>query len=159
MKKPLKLILCVAACELAGALGAIFTTPAINGWYATINKPAFNPPDWTFAPVWTFLFFLMGVSLYRILEKDLKDRTVKSALMIFIAQFILNVTWSIIFFGLHRPSDAFMEIVVLWFAILLTIVQFHKIDEKAALLLVPYLLWVSFAALLNFSVWILNINL
>ena len=159
MKKPLKLILCIIACELAGALGAIFTTPAINGWYATIQKPFFNPPNWIFGPVWTFLFFLMGVSLYLILEKDLKDRTAKSALMIFIGQFILNILWSVLFFGLQRPFEAFMEIIVLWFLILLTIVQFHKIDRKAALLLAPYLLWVSFAAILNFSIWRLNMNL
>jgi len=159
MKKPLKIFLCVVVCELAGAIGAIFTTPAISGWYATIQKPFFNPPNWIFGPVWTFLFFLMGVSLYLVLEKDLKDTTVKSALMIFIGQFILNVLWSILFFGLKRPFDAFIEIIVLWFAILLTIVQFHKIDQKAALLLVPYLLWVSFATVLNMSVWILNMKL
>lgn len=158
MKKPLKLVLCIVACELAGSLGAIFTTPAINGWYATIQKPSFNPPNWIFAPVWTFLFFLMGVSLYLILEKDLKDKTVKSALLIFTGQFILNILWSVLFFGLQRPFDAFIEIIILWFAILLTIVQFYKIDKKAAFLLVPYLLWVSLASVLNFSVWILNMN-
>jgi benzodiazapine receptor len=159
MKKPLKLTLCIVACELAGASGAIFTATAINGWYAAIQKPPFNPPNWIFAPVWTFLFFLMGVSLYLILEKDLKDRIVKSALMIFIGQFILNIAWSFLFFGLQKPFDSFLEIIVLWFAILLMIIQFNKIDKKAAFLMIPYLLWVSFAAFLNLSVWIMNINL
>ena len=159
MKKFLKLILCIVACELIGASGAIFTAPAIDGWYATIQKPSFNPPDWIFAPVWGFLFFLMGVSLYLILEKDPKDSMVKSALLIFSGQFILNIIWSFLFFGLQRPFDALLEITVLWFAILLTISQFNKIDRKAGFLLVPYLLWVSFAAILNFSIWILNMKL
>lgn len=159
MKKPLKLILCIVICELIGATGAIFTTPAIDGWYATLQKPSFSPPNWIFAPVWTFLFFLMGISLYFILEKDPKDKIVKSALLIFVGQFMLNIAWSFLFFGLHNPLNAFIEIIVLWFAILLTIIQFNKIDNRAALLLIPYILWVSFASVLNFSVLILNINL
>lgn len=159
MKKFLKLILCIVACELAGASGAIFTSPAISGWYATIQKPPFNPPNWIFAPVWTFLFFLMGISLYLILEKNLKERIVKNALMIFIGQFILNIGWSVLFFGLKRPFESFLEIIFLWLAILMMIIQFNKIDKKAAFLMIPYLLWVSFAAFLNLSIWILNINL
>lgn len=159
MKKPLKIILCIIVCELVGASGAIFTTPAVNGWYATIEKPSFSPPNWIFAPVWGFLFFLMGISLYLILEKDLKDKMVKSAILIFVGQFMLNVAWSFLFFGLKKPFSAFMEILVLWAAIVLTIIQFNKIDRKAAVLLTPYLLWVSFAAILNLSVWILNMNL
>lgn len=157
MKKFFKFIFCIAICELVGASGAIFTMPAINGWYETIQKPSFNPPNWIFAPVWTFLFFLMGVSLYLILEKDIKDKMVKSGLLIFVGQFVLNVAWSFLFFGLHKPFEAFVEIIFLWLAILLTIFQFHKIDKRAAYLLIPYLLWVSFASILNLAVWILNI--
>lgn len=157
MKKLLKLIFCIIVCELAGGVGAIFTTPAIQGWYQTIQKPAFNPPNWIFGPVWTFLFFLMGVSLYLILEKGISDQKVKRGLLIFIGQFILNIAWSFLFFKFERPFYALIEIIVLWFGILVTIIQFRKIDKRAAYLLWPYLLWVAFATILNFSIWRLNI--
>lgn len=159
MNKFLKFLLCVVGAELIGASGAIFTASSVNGWYSTINKPSFSPPNWVFGPVWTLLFFMMGVSIYLILEKDLKDRMVKTAVLLFVGQFALNVLWSFLFFGLQKPLDAFIDIVVLWFAILLTIIQFNKIDKRAAFLLVPYLLWVSFASVLNLSIWILNLNL
>jgi len=157
VKKISKLILSVVICELVGGIGAIFTTPAIQGWYSTIQKPSFNPPNWLFGPVWTSLFFLMGVSLYFILEKDLKDKEIRRGLGIFVFQFVLNVLWSFIFFYLQKPFYAFLEIIVLWFAILATIIQFQKIDKKAAYLLWPYLLWVTIATILNFSVWRLNL--
>ncbi len=150
-KKPFKFIFSIVICQAAGGIGAIFTGPAIQGWYSTIQKPAFNPPAWIFGPVWFFLFFLMGLSLYLVWEKGIHDKKVKSGLLIFSGQLILNIVWSILFFGLHRPFYAFLEIIVLWFSILLAVFQFRKIDKKAACLLVPYLLWVLFAAFLNFA--------
>jgi tryptophan-rich sensory protein len=153
----LKFIFAVAICQLAGALGSIFTIPAINGWYTSIQKPFFNPPNWIFGPVWITLFFIMGVSLYLVLRKNVKDREVKKGLLLFVVQLFLNIRWSFLFFYLHNPFGAFLDIVLLWLAIILTIIQFSKIEKKAAYLLLPYLIWVSFAAFLNFSIWQLNI--
>jgi len=157
VKKISKLILSVIICELIGGMGAIFTTPAIQGWYNTIQKPSFNPPNWLFGPVWISLFFLMGVSLYFVLEKDLKDKEVRRGLEIFVFQFFLNVLWSFMFFYLEEPFPAFIEIISLLSAILATILQFFKIDKKAAYLLLPYLIWVTIATILNFSIWRLNL--
>lgn len=144
-------------CQLAGIIGSIFTTPSISGWYASLQKPFFNPPSWLFGPVWIFLFFLMGLSLYLVIKKDSKDKEVRKGLIIFAIQLILNIGWSFLFFSLHNPFYAFLEIIVLWIAILLTILQFKKIDGESWSLLLSYLIWVSFAALLNFSIWRLNL--
>jgi len=152
-----KFLFAVIFCQSVGVLGSVFTTPSISGWYATLQKPAFNPPNWIFAPVWIALFFLMGVSLYLILKKDLKNKEVKKGLLAFIIQLFLNVSWSFLFFYLHSPFLAFLDILILWLAITLTIVQFRKIDKTASYLLLPYLTWVTFATLLNFSIWRLNI--
>ncbi len=152
-----KFLFAVIFCQLAGVLGSVFTAPSIRGWYTTLQKPVFSPPNWIFAPVWITLFFLMGISLYLILKKDLNDREVKKGLLIFIVQLLLNVKWSFLFFYLHSPFLAFLDILFLWLAIALTILQFRKIDRAAAYLLLPYLTWVTFAALLNFSIWQLNI--
>ena len=151
------IIICIIACELAGLIGGFFTAKNIPTWYAKLKKPKINPPNWIFGPVWITLFFLMGVSLYLILNKDLKNREVKKGLLLFAVQLILNVRWSFLFFYLHNPSGAFLDIVLLWLAIILTIIQFRKIEKKAAYLLLPYLIWVTFAAFLNFSIWQLNI--
>lgn len=151
-----KLIFSIAICQLAGFIGSIFTSPSIPTWYASLNKPVFNPPSWIFAPVWTTLFFLMGVSLYLVWEKGLKEKKVKIALGFFSAQLLLNVLWSVIFFGLQQPLYAFIEIIILWTAILLTILKFYKISKPAAYLLMPYTLWVGFAAVLNYSLWMIN---
>jgi translocator protein len=151
-----KLIIAIVISELAGVIGSVFTAPSIAGWYAGIVKPVFNPPSWVFGPVWTTLFALMGISAFLIWKKDLNRRDVKIALGIFIAQLALNTLWSIIFFGLHSPGGAFIEIIFLWLAILATIIAFAKISKPAAWLLVPYILWVSFAGFLNYSIWALN---
>lgn len=150
MNKILKLLFAVILCEGVGVIGSFFTTPSIGSWYATLAKPSFNPPNWIFGPVWTLLFFLMGVSLFLIWSSG---KPIKTAILIFFQQLALNVLWSAIFFGLHNPLLAFVEIIVLWVAILLTIFYFAKISKIAAWLLVPYILWVSFAAFLNFSIW------
>jgi len=156
--KILKLIISILICQGAGAIGSLFTSPAISTWYATIQKPSFNPPNWIFAPVWTLLFLLMGISLYLIWSKGFKDKEIKTAIFIFFAQLILNIFWSILFFGLQSPLYAFIEIIILWVAILFTIISFYKISKTAAFLLLPYILWVSFAGYLNYSIWNLQIN-
>jgi benzodiazapine receptor len=141
----------ILICEAAGLIGTIFTSDSISTWYTTITKPSFNPPNWIFGPVWTTLFALMGVALYLVW----KQRN-RKALYIFGAQLVLNILWSVIFFGLHSPMWAFVEIVILWLMILWTILTFYKINKVAAYLLVPYILWVSFASVLNFAIWRLN---
>ena len=167
----LKLIIAIVVSELAGIIGSVFTTPSITGWYATLVRPALNPPAWVFGPVWTTLFALMGIAVFLVYIKDEKTvlsevegrrfkRNKKIALVLFGIQLVLNTLWSIIFFGLHNPGAAFVEIIFLWLAILATIIAFAKISPPAggpaAWLLVPYILWVSFAGYLNLMIWILN---
>jgi len=151
-----KLVIAIVICELAGIIGSVFTTGSIVGWYAGIVKPTFNPPAWVFGPVWTTLFVLMGIAAFLVWRKGLEHRNVKIALSIFIGQLVLNTLWSIIFFGLHSPGGALVEIVFLWLAIVATIITFAKVSKPAAWLLVPYILWVSFAMYLNFTIWTLN---
>jgi len=150
-----KFIISILICQLVGVIGAFFTTPAISSWYKSLNKPTFNPPNWLFGPVWTLLYFLMGVSLYLVWNKK-KSGQRKTALKFFTLQLILNSLWSIIFFGMRLPLLAFLEIIVLWFFILLTIKKFLPISKKSAYLLIPYLLWVTFASILNFYIVKLN---
>lgn len=151
-----KLIIALSLPFAAGFIGQIATGPAIDTWYATINKPFFNPPNWIFGPVWTLLYFLMGVSLYLIFVDKTKKEKKKKAIYLFLTQLGLNSLWSILFFGTQNPLLAFLEIVILWIVILLTIVEFKKINKVAAYLLVPYILWVSFASLLNLAILLLN---
>lgn len=151
-----KFIIAIIISELAGVIGSIFNISSVPGWYAALQKPAFNPPAWVFAPVWTILYALMGVAAFFLWRNGWEKRRVKIALGVFGVQLFLNAAWSIIFFGLHSPGWAFVEIVFLWLATFSTIVVFFKISRPAAYLLVPYILWVSFAAYLNFSIWQLN---
>ena len=151
-----KLIVAIVVSELAGIVGSVFTASSIIGWYAGIVKPALNPPAWVFGPVWTTLFALMGIAAFLVWKKGLERRDVKIALGIFAGQLVLNTLWSIIFFGLHSPGGALVEIVFLWLAILATIIAFYKISKPAAWLLAPYIAWVNFAAYLNFTIWMLN---
>ncbi len=152
----LKLLICIIICESAGVIGSIFTTPAIPGWYAALVKPSFTLPNWLFAPVWTGLYLLMGISAFLVWRKSLDNHLVNSGLRIFILQLFLNTLWSFLFFGLKSPLLGLIEIMILWIAILLTIRSFLKVSNTAGLLLLPYILWVSFAAILNFSLWRLN---
>lgn len=151
-----RLLACVIICQLAGIIGSLFTSSSLDSWYLLLEKPTFNPPSWVFFPVWTILYTLMGISLYLVWEKGLQYREVKAGVFLFGLQLILNTIWSLLFFGLRSPYYAFLEILVLWVAILLTIIQFWKISKPASLLLIPYILWVSFATLLNYQIWILN---
>jgi benzodiazapine receptor len=155
MKSWKMLVLFILICQLAGIVGSVFTTPAIPTWYAGISKPDFTPPNWLFAPAWTTLFLLMGVALYLIWEKGFKKNRI--AVYVFAAQLILNIIWSLLFFGLQNPFFAFVEIIILWIAILATIILFCRVRKEAGIILIPYIAWVSFAALLNYSVWMLNV--
>ncbi len=152
-----KLVYSIVICQLAGIIGSFFTFPSISTWYVALEKPSFNPPNWVFSPVWITLFILMGISLYLVWGSGAKTRYVKIALTLFGIQLALNALWSIIFFGLKSPFYALIELVILWVAILATIFKFFNISKTAAYLLIPYILWVSFAAVLNFSIWVINL--
>lgn len=151
-----KLILSILICEGAGIVGSIFTIPAIGNWYTTLVRPSFAPPNWIFGPVWTLLFLMMGISFYFVWNKDFKTEQARKALYFFVIQLTLNILWSVLFFGLNSPYYALLEIVLLWGSIILTIENFYSISRKAALLLAPYILWVSFAGILNLFFWQLN---
>jgi tryptophan-rich sensory protein len=142
--------------ELAGVIGSLFTAPSIPTWYASLVRGPLNPPSWVFAPVWTTLFLFMGIAAFLVWKRGFKRKDVKRAFRVFLLQLGLNVLWSVLFFGLHHPLAAFVEILFLWLAILWTIVLFSRLSRPASALLWPYLLWVSFAAYLNFSLWTLN---
>ena len=154
-KKVLIYTVSIIVCQVAGLIGAIFTTSAIPGWYANLVKPSFNPPNWIFSPVWTVLYTLMGISVSRIWLSPKNDLR-KRGLEVFILQLVLNASWSIIFFGLKNILMALLEILIMWISILITIIKFWRIDKKAAYLLFPYILWVSFATTLNLSIFLLN---
>lgn len=149
-------IIFILISQLAGVVGSIFTTTAIPTWYATLNKPMFNPPSWIFGPVWIVLYTMMGIASYLVWQKRGNMGVAKISLIIFFIHLVLNALWSIIFFGLHNPMLAFFEIIILWITIAVLIFLFYKIDRRAAYLLIPYLLWVSFASFLNYSIWRLN---
>jgi len=151
MKKLVKLVISIIICQLAGVIGSVFTAKSVSTWYLTLNKPFFSPPNWLFGPVWISLYCLMGVALFLVWQK--KD---KKAISIFGAQLVLNSFWSIAFFGLKSPLFGLITIIVLLVLILLTIIRFFKISKFAGWLLIPYILWVSFASILNFYLWILN---
>ena len=153
----LKLVASIILCQLAGLIGSIFTTPAIPTWYESLKKPFFSPPNWIFGPVWVSLYLLMGISLFLIWQRRENNPQAKKGLILFFIQLILNAFWSVAFFGLRSPLLGLIDIVLLWIAILLTIKSFFGISKTAALLILPYILWVSFAVLLNFSLWILNL--
>ncbi len=152
----LKLITTIIVSELAGIIGTIFTVSAIPTWYTTLAKPALNPPSWIFGPVWTTLYLLMGIAAFMVWKKGWDRKDVRKALAVFGLQLVLNAVWSIIFFGLHSPLWALIDIALMWLAIVWTMVLFYKISKPAMWLLLPYILWVSFAAYLNYSILILN---
>ena len=151
-----KLIVSIVVCQMAGVIGGFFTASSVNTWYASLTKPSFNPPNWLFSPVWITLYVLMGVALFLVWRQGLRTEGVQNALYIFGVQLILNALWSIVFFGLKMPLAGFIVIVILWGFILIALMKFRKISKLAGILLVPYLLWVSFAGVLNFFLWYLN---
>ncbi|HEY0010332.1 MAG TPA: TspO/MBR family protein [Candidatus Paceibacterota bacterium] len=151
-----KLAAAIAVSELAGIIGSVFTVSAVDSWYLTLVRPPLAPSSWVFGPVWTTLFALMGIAAFLVWKKGMGRRDVRIALALFAGQLVLNTSWSIIFFGLRNPGAALVEIAVLWIAILATMIAFAKVSRTAAALLVPYILWVSFAAYLNYGFWVLN---
>ncbi len=155
-EKILKLFISISIPLLAGFVGSYFTTPNIAGWYAELQKPALNPPNWIFAPVWTTLYILMGISLFLIWEKVGKMKKNVLLFFVFFLQLILNSLWSIIFFGLQNPGVAMINIVLLWTSLVATIFIFWKESKVAGYLLLPYLAWISFATYLNYMIWQLN---
>ena len=152
----LKLVASILICQAAGFVGSFFTSPAIPGWYAGIDKPSFTPPNWVFAPVWTALYVLMGVALFLVWRKGMDAPGVKVAVVVFVIQLILNAVWTPAFFGLRSPLAGLFIIAFMWVAILLTIIKFFPISRPAALLLIPYIAWVSFATVLNAYLYALN---
>jgi tryptophan-rich sensory protein len=155
LKNSFKLMACIAIPLIVGAVSGIATSSNIKTWYVYLNKPSFNPPNWVFAPAWTILYILMGISLFLITQA--KSSHIKSkALYLFFMQLFLNFAWSFIFFYFHQVGWALVEIAFLWISIILMIRQFYKINSWSGYLQIPYLLWVSFASILNASIWYLN---
>lgn len=155
MPKYLVLVLFVIVCLFIGYLGSFFTVASIPTWYSALNKPFFSPPNWIFAPVWTTLYILMAIAAFRVWERR-KNKSAKNVFKLFGIQLFLNAVWSPVFFGAKNLILAFVVIVALLYFIFLTIKAFAKVDKVASYLLYPYIAWVGFATILNFSVWLLN---
>jgi benzodiazapine receptor len=151
-----ELVFSVLLCQIAGFVGSIFTVPSIPTWYRKLKKPSFAPPNRVFGPVWITLYTLMGISLFLVMREDLGNPQVQIGLGIFGIQLALNVIWSFVFFGKKSIFGGLVTIIVLWIAILSTIINFINVSLLAGLLLLPYILWSSFAALLNYSILKLN---
>ena len=157
MNKLTKILTVVVTCVAIGYLSGTVTRESILTWYPTLVKPSFNPPNWIFAPVWSMLYIMMGIAAGLVWDRiDSEKDIVKKALILFAVQLGLNALWSYLFFGLHNPMLALIEIVLLWLLIFETYTQFSKINKIAGYLFLPYLAWVSFAAVLNGSIWWLN---
>ncbi|HEX8378446.1 MAG TPA: TspO/MBR family protein [Pedobacter sp.] len=155
MKNIIRFIISITIPLVVGGVSGYATSANISSWYAYLNKPSFNPPNYLFGPVWTFLYLLMGISLY-LVWKSPEGKQKTRALLVFAFQLLLNFAWSFIFFSFHETGLALVEIIVLWMSILLMIILFFRINRTAAYLQIPYLLWVSFATALNAAIWHLN---
>ena len=151
-----KLIVSIFVSGVAGAIGTGFTFSAIPNWYAHLARPDLSPPNWIFGPVWTTLYVLMGISLFLVWKRGFSNKEVGPGVVLFSIQLVMNAFWSIVFFGGHSPLAGMVVIAILWFAILFTMIQFSRVSKAAAWLLVPYILWVSFASYLNFMILIMN---
>ena len=156
MNNTVKLIIAIAIPIAEGATSGFFTATGTESWYQTINKPTWNPPGWVFGPVWTTLYIMMGVALFIIWKSSVNDNLKRTAITLFAVQLVLNFFWSFIFFDQQQPGWALVEIIMLWIFILLTIFSFARVNKTAAWLLVPYISWVSFATILNYTIWKLN---
>ncbi len=153
---PLKIVVSILITEAAGGIGSIFTYEAIPTWYASLSKTAITPPNWLFAPMWTTLYFLMGISLYLVWRRGKETPGFHLALSIFGIQLVLNVLWSVLFFGLHSLIFGAIEIVFMWFFIVGNIIEFYHIDRRASYLLFPYISWVTVATILNMTILFAN---
>lgn len=155
-KKYLYITISVAVSLLAGVVGSLATQSSVNTWFTTLEKPYFNPPNWVFAPVWTTLYILMGIAAGRVWSNGYHHKWVKTAMYHFIFQLLLNTLWSLVFFGMQEVFGALIVITLLLIVLLFTFRWFKIVDKMAAYLLIPYILWVSFALVLNYSIWNLN---
>jgi len=155
LNKFLKVLVCLAIPLLVGSVAGLVTSPNIKEWYQYLEKPVFSPPNWIFGPMWTLLYILMGVGLFLILETE-KNKLRDKAVKVFAIQLVFNFVWSFLFFEFRLVGVAFFEILLIWVSVIWMITSFYPINKKAALLQIPYLLWVSFASALNGAVWILN---
>lgn len=156
MNNTIRLIISLAIPLVVGGASGFFTVSGVESWYQTINKPSWNPPNNIFGPVWTSLYILMGIALFLVWKADTSSELKKIAFTLFAIQMVLNFFWSIIFFKLHQPGWALVEIIAMWVFILLTIFAFAQVNKTAAWLLVPYISWVSFATILNYTIWKIN---
>ncbi len=156
ISNPWKLVISFLITAAAAAIGSLATGRSVETWYAHLNPTILTPPNWVFGPVWTVLYILMAVSAYLVWKKGWDNPKVKQRLVLYVEQLVLNAMWSVVFFGQHQIALALFTVVVLWFTILVTTVAFYKISKIAALLLVPYLLWVGFASILNLFIWMAN---
>lgn len=159
MKLIFKIIIAVFVCLVLGGLSGIATVSEIKNWYLQLNKPSFNPPNWLFGPAWSTLYTFMGIAFALIWDRLEKANTKvfsSNAIRFFLIQFVLNLLWSSIFFSMHLIAFALIEMLVLWVFILLTILHFYRINKLAGIILIPYILWVSFATLLTASILYLN---
>lgn len=154
MNNKIKFVISITICQFAGIIGSIFTASSVTNWYVTLEKPDFTPPGWIFAPIWVIMYFLMGISLYLLWISKTKDN--RKAFTVFAVQLILNASWSFLFFGLKSPLYGLIDILFLLTAIILTILFLYKISVLATALLVPYLVWVVFATVLNYNILLLN---
>ena len=151
-----KCVLSILLPLMVGGVSGFFTAGSIEGWYITLNKPWFNPPNWIFGPVWTLLYLMMGIAFFLIWKSDAPADAKRIAIRVYFVQLALNFAWSLIFFYMEQPGWALVDILLMWVAIFWTILAFGKISSASAWLLVPYICWVSFAMALNFAIWKLN---
>jgi tryptophan-rich sensory protein len=156
VRSPLKLMISVGFAAAAGFIGTVFTVTGPGSWYEVLQKPWFTPPGWVFAIVWTLLYFLMGFAFYLVWMEAGHGKDIDMAVFAFFAQLVVNALWSYLFFGLEMPLFGLTGVVILWFMIAITLYVFRQVSRAAALLLVPYLIWVTFAGILNY--WILVMN-
>jgi translocator protein len=156
LKEIPKLILSILIVFVAGSIGTLATTSELTTWYAALTKPSWTPPNWAFGPIWSTLYVLMGIALFLVWKKGLDRKDVKFAIFIFAVQLFLNILWSLVFFGMHSIFGGLILILILWIAIFANIIAFYVISKPAGLLLIPYLIWVSIASYLNYTVYLLN---
>lgn len=155
-KEILRLIVSIVIVFLAGTVGTLYTLKEITTWYVTLVKPSWTPPNWAFGPIWTTLYVLIGISLYLVWKQGLDRIEVRIALLVFVVQLILNVVWSLVFFGTHNIFGGLVLVILLWISILANIIVFYHISKPGGLILIPYLIWVTIASYLNYSVFVLN---
>lgn len=155
-KEILRLIVSIVIVFLAGTVGTLYTLKEITTWYVTLVKPSWTPPNWAFGPIWTTLYVLIGISLYLVWKQGLDRIEVRIALLVFAVQLILNVVWSLVFFGTHNIFGGLVLVILLWISILANIIVFYRISKPGGLILIPYLIWVTIASYLNYIVFVLN---